>query len=84
LQIKVAVGGPFEINLLTHYICWWGPSWKNSTYTLQLLLGGPLKVSYLHITIAIGSLFESMEFNIIVAVGGLFESIVRTHYNCCC
>jgi len=42
-----------------------------------------LKASYLHITIAVGSLFESKEFYITVAVGGPFESIVLTHYNCC-
>jgi len=37
-----------------------------------------LKASYLHITIAVGSLFESKEFYITVAVGGPLESIVLT------
>ena len=42
--------------------------WKQSTYTLLLLLGPPLKAECLHITIAVGGLFESRE---------------RTHYRCC-
>jgi len=31
-----------------------GSLWKDSTYTLQLLLGLPLKAYYLHITVAVG------------------------------
>jgi len=42
-----------------------------------------LKAKYLHITIAVGSIFESKEFYNTVAVGGPFESKVLTHYNCC-
>jgi len=52
-------------------------------YTLKLLLGAPLKATYLHIAVAVGGLFESNEFYITVAVGYLFESKVLTHYNCC-
>jgi len=42
-----------------------------------------LKERYLHIAIAVGSLFESNEFYITVAVGGHFEIKVLTHYNRC-
>jgi len=56
---------------------------NNSTYTLRLLLGAPLKGSYLSITTAVGSLWESKEFCIAVAVGGTFESTALTDYDCC-
>jgi len=47
LHIPVVAGGPFESTALTHYSCYWRPLWKQSTYTLKLLLGAPLKASYL-------------------------------------
>jgi len=47
--ITIAVGGSCESKVLTHYDCCWGPLWKQSTYTLQLLLGASLKAKYLHI-----------------------------------
>jgi len=33
----------FMIHNFTHYSCCWGSICKQSTYTLQLLLGAPLK-----------------------------------------
>jgi len=34
--------GPFEEKVLMHYR-YFGPLWKQGIYTLQLLLGAPLK-----------------------------------------
>jgi len=36
------VGGHFERKMLIHY-SYFGPLWKQGIYTLQLLLGAPLK-----------------------------------------
>jgi len=52
------------------------------TDTLQLLLEAPLKAGYYHITIAVVSLLEMMEFYIRVDDWGHFESIALTHYDC--
>jgi len=42
LRIAVAIGSFFQSRVLTHYCCCWRPFWKQSTYTLLLLLG-PLR-----------------------------------------
>jgi len=52
---------------------------KAKNYRLNLLLGSPLKARYLHITAAIGGIFESKEFYI----GRPFESKVLIHFICC-
>jgi len=43
LYVTDAAGSPFESRVLTHYKCCWGPHRKQSTYTLEMLLGAPLK-----------------------------------------
>ena len=45
--------GPCESKMLIHYSCCWGHIWKQSTYTLQFLLGAPqrgLKAENLQLT----------------------------------
>jgi len=44
-SFTVAFGGPFEISVLTHCSCCWGPFWKQSTCTWQSLLGALWKQS---------------------------------------
>jgi len=44
--------------------------------------GAPLKIYYLHFTVALGGPLKARYLHIKVAVGGLFESNVITHYNC--
>jgi len=73
LDTTVAVEGPFESRVPTHCSYYWGPLWKQSTYTLQLLLGHlwkqgiytlqlllgtPLKARYLRIRVAVGPLWK--------------------------
>ena len=53
MDIAVAVDGHFESRVLSHSSCCWGPLQKQSTCAMQWLLA-PLKVEYLHITVAVG------------------------------
>ena len=52
------IGGSFERKLLMRY-SYFRPLWKQGIYTLQLLLGALWKQGTLHITVAVGSPFES-------------------------
>jgi len=56
---NISVRGPSEKKVLTHYTCFWCPLWKQGTYTLQMILGIPLKNKVLtHYTCCWGP-FES-------------------------
>jgi len=68
LHITVAVGGPFENRVLTHYSCYWGALWEQSTYTLQLLLGALLEAEYLRIANAVGGPLKADHLHITDAV----------------
>jgi len=67
LDISVAVGGPCETGILSHYSWYWERLSKQSTYTLQLLYVGALwkqsvvdnpfkcRVGSIHIAVAGGA-----------------------------
>jgi len=60
-----------------------GPLWKQSTYALQLQLGTPVKVEYLHITVAVFlsvyDLLRSILYEWIVSV--LYQKWETFHAN---
>jgi len=49
----------FKSRVLIHLSGGRGPLWKQITFKLQLLLGGPLKVKYLNITVSVAGGLES-------------------------
>jgi len=86
LHITLAVGSPFEGKVLTHCNCCWGPLWKQGTYTVQLLLGAPLKAEFLHVSFFQGPLQRSFKAEYLhnsVVLGGPFEKRLPSNCSCC-
>jgi len=97
LHITLDVGSPFERIVLTRYsYCLW-PLWKQSTYTLQLLLAASLKARNFTLPLLLVASLKARNFtlhfllgqgtrylHITIAFGGTFENRVMPHYNCCC
>ena len=70
-------------------VCLWfggGPVWKQGAYTLQLLLGAPLQVEYLHIGVSFRGPFnevkEQSTYTFQWALGP-FESRLLSTCSCC-
>ena len=96
LHITIAVGGPFTWTLklllgaplmrYLHITIAVGASLKAGNFTLQLLLGAPLKARCLHITVAAGGSFVSRvitHYSFFKAPSMKFKSRVLTHCSCC-
>jgi len=72
--------GPFESKVPAHYSFFWGSLWKESTSTLQFLLGPlqwSLKAEYLQISVAVGGSFESKVLTYDLLCSTLYEWIMR-------
>jgi len=82
LNIKVAVGDPFESKVLTHYNCCWGPLWKQRCCTLQLLAEASLKARNFTLQFHLRAPLKARYFHITIGVWFPFESRVLTHYSC--
>jgi len=73
--IIVTVGGHFEIQVFTHYNCYWEPLWKQGTYTLQLLLGAPLKARYYTLHLLLGAPLKVEYLHTTVSFRALFDEV---------
>ena len=85
LIANISVRGPSEKKVLTvtHCSCFWGPLWKQGTYTLQLPFGFPLKARYLRITIAIGNTPKKQStYTLQLLLGALLKATYLHNYSC--
>jgi len=72
---------PFESLVRGDYGCYWWPHAKQGTYTLKLLLGNYLKARNFTIQLLLEATVKASFLHITVAAGSSFESRVLIHYS---